>query len=281
LQKKTFKSVVQRHFVKKDKLFVLVHDLLKSIDDEKQAQEDLLTSFRIAREITEPIRRQSVASIPHRVRRRKRRDDTPLLERIQQTRRQSLQPLEDIAIYDKNVAAVGELKVKANESDDNDIVNNNNKGDKTSETLITNSMKPPSATDRDFTAGSNKRVNDSAINDSVSSDTDSTSSKTRQRAKSSPAGEREKISASYQINKEGNTREVDRLVLDSVLHENEVAEEENTECSDKENTNTSDKVNKPEDITTVRTDESECSELTVEVETDSDSSQEEANIKGK
>ena len=256
----------------------MVHDLLKSIDDEKQAQEDLLTSFRIAREITEPIRNQSVASSSsHRVKRRRRRDDKPLLERIQQTRRESIQPLEDIVIYDKNVAAVGELKVKADENVEDEIINND--GDQNKEKLINSAMKPPSVTERGNGSESIERVKENNINDSFSSDTDSSAPKTRQRAKSSSAGEQEKISASYQLNKD--KREVDQLVLDSVLRENDAIEAETLKYIKESKTNNTEQVNEPKYKTVKTEDSSECSELTVEVETDSDSSQEEANIKGK
>ncbi|XP_045205782.2 hybrid signal transduction histidine kinase M-like [Mercenaria mercenaria] len=270
-QKKTFKSVVQRHFVK-DKLFFLVHDLLKSIDDEKQAQEDLIASFRTAREVTEPIRRQSIASASHHIKRRKRRDDKPLLERIKQTRRESLQPLEDIEIYNKNAAAVGELKLKANELDnegDNDRV----KLDRIEEERVISPMKPPSASEKNNVKVDNEQVNGNEKFESCSSDTDSASSKSRQRPKSSPASETEKLSAIYQLNKDENTSEVDQLVLDSVLRESEKVDTEDTKHFEKKTTD------KTEDDRTLEVEDSESADLTVEVESNADSDEDETNIR--
>jgi len=79
-------------------VFTLVTDLLRSIDDEKKAQDDLIDSFREARLTTHvaPSTSKSPASTPkakgliYQPRRRRRYSDVPLIDRIALARKQSL-----------------------------------------------------------------------------------------------------------------------------------------------------------------------------------------------
>ena len=96
-QGRTFKTLVQKHFTR-DRVFTLVTDLLRSIDDEKKAQDDLIDSFREARLTTHvaPSTSKSPASTPkakgliYQPRRRRRYSDVPLIDRIALARKQSL-----------------------------------------------------------------------------------------------------------------------------------------------------------------------------------------------
>lgn len=156
-QAPSFKSLVQKHFVR-NRVFGLVNDLLKTIEDEKKAQSDLIESFRQARLTTnlpeqkpEVHRRRSSIARP---RGRRKYSDVSLADRIVVARRHSL------ALSASGTADLGEIK-EINVAEMNNNVEVNNAEGK--EIPNTDFMAPSPVNidrnvDRDFNNGYNHRT---------------------------------------------------------------------------------------------------------------------------
>lgn len=209
----SFKSVVQKHFVK-EKLFNLVTDLLQSIEDEKQAQKDLIESFKTAREVTGPIREQSAHCSSRRLKRRRKRSDSSLLERITQHRIASNVNLEDVHIYNKERAKVGEMKVSSKQED----ANSQNDGDSWTE------REQNTTEDGSLENGESHEHKDKHMN----------LSEKMFRCRSLPVGETEKLMAVYQLGRDKNKDEIDHLVLDLVLKNNVNGEDTSKDREDED-----------------------------------------------
>lgn len=265
--------MVRRHFVK-DKLFFLLHDLLKSIEDERRAHADLIASFQTAREITGPIRRKNLASVSNPVTRRKRRSDVPLLERIEQNRMEARIQLEDVTIYSKELATVGQMKISAKTVDEIENENSNESVDKHDNTVQI--MKTVMLQD---TEKEDHQIYNVTTMDNVSErGQDKDALAKRQRSKSLPAGDNEKLFAAYQLNRDERTTEIDQLVLNSILPDIE-GENENRSISKDEtdeqptNGNESESDDCKEDTNHYR--------LAVPLESNTDTDEDESNIQGK
>lgn len=198
---KSFKSVVQRHFVK-GRLFSLVNDFLKSIDEEKQAQRDLLKSFAQVREITAPLR-QSKENQNVVLKRRKQRSNIPLLDQIKQTRQNNGRNSErntNIRVFNTESETSSELKIdlsaRRKETTDSD----------------TNKLNPERQKDNKFLTDATFPKNDQG-----------NALTKRRRSISSTPGFFEKISVMKYFMNGNNIREIDKLVLESL--------DENTEST--------------------------------------------------
>lgn len=265
--------MVRRHFVK-DKLFFLLHDLVESIDDERRAHADLITSFQTAREITLPVRRKSLASGSAPVARRKRRSDVPLLERIEQNRREARVQFEDVTIYSKELATVGQMKVSAKTVEEIETENSTESVDKSENTV--QSMKNEMLQDTE--KESHKLYNGKATDNVSEKGQDKDVFAKRQRSKSLPAGENERLFAAYQLNRDERTTDIDQLVLNSILPD---IEREN----DNRNVSNDEIDEQPTDGNESESDDCKEDEnnhrLAVSVESNTDTDEDESNIQGK
>lgn len=247
--------------------------MLKSAEEERRAHEELIASFQTAREVTGPIGRQALSDASHRTKRRRKRADTPLIERIEQTRKESREQLECIEIYKKNAAAVGHMKITASEVKESKCEDFTEIADESEHDIVKNKMKPNRFTEDVETKNDTK--NDS-VNCKENVDLEENDQpKTRRRSKSLPAGETEKLSAIYDLHRDENTSEVDRLILDSLLHDNDKFETPDSGQQKQENN-----MEKGTDDTAKKDDESS-SDVTVAVESNTESDEDEANVKGK
>lgn len=242
---------------------------MKSADEERQAQEELIASFQTAREVTGPIRRQALSAASHRTKRRRKRADTPLIERIEQTRKESREPLEGIEIYNKNASAVGHMKISASEESKYEHLIEI--PDESKHDSVKNKMKPNRFTEAAETENDTKT---DSMNCKENVDLEENDQpRTRRRSKSVPAGETEKLSVIYELHRDENTSEVDKLILDSLLHDND-----NFETQDSRQVENN---MERENHDTAKKDDESSSDVTVAVESNTESDEDEANVKGK
>ncbi|KAL4229977.1 hypothetical protein ACF0H5_010366 [Mactra antiquata] len=259
----SFKDVVKRHFVK-PKLYSLVHDLLKSIDEEKQAQLDLLKSFEQAREVTAPIRRASVDNqkIP---KRRRQHQGASLLDQIEGKRRDKERSIElsqhDLeCVTESDAQSVCEIKLGYNrlrrrEQREKEVIKDidillNSDSDVIDETI-----------DADIANNNDKQIEKKQKSGSFK----------RRRSLSFLPGFLEKCCALKYFMKGNNIFEVDKLVLES-MEENSYKPRDRPwrqkRSKKKKKSRKNDKI--------VQTNDKDC--VIVEVESQSDSDRDEDQI---
>ncbi|WAQ99191.1 hypothetical protein MAR_023564 [Mya arenaria] len=228
---RTFKSVVKRHFLK-DKLFTLVSDLLGSIEEEKRAQIDLLESFHSAIEttstvkayakngFTDPIPKDSVKRVSFTPRRRRRQSDASLVDRIFESRRNSVSIAE--GTIDNSVQAAkcsNDVVVGYQEIDIRDI--RFGEHDRTEKRLndYCKSGLPKCTPSPHEISNRNKNYHRAKMrptSDSHESDKDPGFEK-RHRSQSLPACRNDKLIVLLQNSFDEDKTEMDHLVLDSIL----------------------------------------------------------------